>query len=458
MREARLACAQHRRAQDRSLQPDGGVVDHDELRALDQLVRTQRFLRADEDHVRFLLDFAAGHPSLDRLAAGLAEARLIRVGADDEESLRVRADDIQRHVEPGEHIFKDRVGVRLAGVEDDVGKDGNDLLEPRGLRQKRLVQSLHVRPEFDARHREVALKPLGEIRVEFGVLGVVHLERVGDRDRVDGRFAVGEKGGGGLQSHLVGDDADAALARQVRGGRFGEELSVEEHHHARLRLIEEGGEFLRHIPRGQDVLTQEIARRLVVGQVVDAENPAQAGETERAEGDGFVFKIHQLGEGELRDAGGELQVAVVGEPGDVGVIGNWGLVIGNASIKRSRLVDAGFTRHILARIVAVGAEDAFAQAGVAREIRDGYSFEPQRPRCQQVKAGIPGEIVKAGGGFKERDGLARWGWGEADDASRRGRDLEIVESADESAQNSLSKKIFEHKITTKRTFSEMLAG
>src|SRR5512138_3758817 len=72
--EARLTCAQHRRAHDRRLESDRRVIDHDELRSLDQLIRTQRLTRSDENDVRLFVCSARFDPGGDRLAAGFADA------------------------------------------------------------------------------------------------------------------------------------------------------------------------------------------------------------------------------------------------------------------------------------------------------------------------------------------------------------------------------------------------
>ncbi len=130
------------------------------------------------------------------------------------------ADHLQHQVQPVEHVFKDRVGMRLAGVEDDVGKDRHDLFEPRGFLQERLVQSLHVRPELDTGHAEIALEALGEIGIQPGILLIVQLELIRDVDRIGGRFAVREEGGRRLQSDLMRDDAYPALLGDIPRDRF----------------------------------------------------------------------------------------------------------------------------------------------------------------------------------------------------------------------------------------------
>ena len=68
------------------------------------------------------------------------------MGADDEQGVRMVADNFQRHIQPIEHIFKDRVGMRLAGIKNDIGKDGHDLFEARGFLQKRLDPVLSCPP------------------------------------------------------------------------------------------------------------------------------------------------------------------------------------------------------------------------------------------------------------------------------------------------------------------------
>ena len=61
-----------------------------------------------------------------------------------------------------------------------------------------------------------------------------------------------------------------------------------------------------------------------------------------------------------------------------------------------------------------------------------------------MKAAVPREIVNAGGGFEEDDGLSLRGRRVARYETRCARDLEIIEAADESAINSLLEKFVHH--------------
>ena len=85
-------------------------------------------------------------------------------------------DNVKRQIQPIEHILKNSVGMRLAGIKNDVGKNGHDLFEPSRFFQKPFIQSLHVRPEFNARHREITLEAFGEIGIQLGVLRLIHLK------------------------------------------------------------------------------------------------------------------------------------------------------------------------------------------------------------------------------------------------------------------------------------------
>jgi len=147
-------------------------------------------------------------------------------------------DDFQNDIQPCKHITENRIGMRLAGIENDVGKHRDDLFEARRLLQKRFVQPFHVRPKLDARHREVALKTLGKIRVKFFVLFIIQFKLIGNMNRIRGCFAIGEERRRRLQSNFMRNHADATLLRHVTRGCFGKELSVEHDHRTRLGLIE----------------------------------------------------------------------------------------------------------------------------------------------------------------------------------------------------------------------------
>jgi len=94
-------------------------------------------------------------------------------------------------------------------------------------------------------------------------------------------------------------------------------------------------------------------------------------------------------------------------------------------------------------IVPICSQDALAHPRVARKIRDRDSLQPQRPRSEQVKAAVPREIVNACGGFEEDDGLSLRGRQVTSYKSRHARDLEIVESTDESAFEALGEEFGE---------------
>src|SRR5687768_4283602 len=100
------------------------------------------------------------HPVSHGLAAGLARARLVRVRADHKQGFRMCLDRFQNRIEPCKHIRKDSVGMRLAGIENDVRKYGHDLFETRSLREKSIVQAAQFGPELNARHQKVTLKTL----------------------------------------------------------------------------------------------------------------------------------------------------------------------------------------------------------------------------------------------------------------------------------------------------------
>ena len=97
-------------------------------------------------------------------------------------------------------------------------------------------------------------------------------------------------------------------------------------------------------------------------------------------------------------------------------------------------------------MVAVCAEHAFAHARVAGKVSDGDSLQAERPRGQQVKSAVPGEIIDASGGFKENDGRACGSWRIASYEPRNLGNFEIIESADKSAFDALGEEFFEHGV------------
>ncbi len=72
------------------------------------------------------------------------------------------------------------IGMHLAGVIDNVGKDRHDLAEMSGFLQECFVQAAHLRPEADACHGELALEALLQVFIQAGILLFVQLEFLRD--------------------------------------------------------------------------------------------------------------------------------------------------------------------------------------------------------------------------------------------------------------------------------------
>ncbi len=113
---------------------------------------------------------------------------------------------------------------------------------------------------------------------------------------VGGRFALGEKSRRGPQSDFMRDDADATFLGHIARGRFGVELAVEHDHSPWLSPIEEVRKLTGDVPGRENVFAQQVARRFVIRQMVDAQDPAQAGQTQRSERNPTPFEAHQFWE------------------------------------------------------------------------------------------------------------------------------------------------------------------
>ena len=212
------------------------------------------------------------------------------MGANDEEGVWVGADEVQDLIQPGKHVFKNGVGVNLAGVEDDIGEDGHEadssirLAVGGDFGEQGFVEALHFGPELQASHGEVALKAILQIGIEAGVLGGGKLKIVGDVDGVGGDLPVGEVGGEGLMGDFVGDDAQAALLGHPAGGGFGVGNAIEDDEALGVGFVEEGGELLGEVVGGADEGAEQGASGFVIGEGVDAESPAEGGEGQFSEG------------------------------------------------------------------------------------------------------------------------------------------------------------------------------
>jgi hypothetical protein len=82
-----------------------------------------------------------------------------------------------------------------------------------------------------------------------------------------------------------------------------------------------------------------------------------------------------------------------------------------------------------------------AHARMAGEIDYRDSLQTQRPRSQQVKTAVPGEIVDARGCFEEDDRRARGLQFLTRNSPGHRRDFQVIEPADQSAFDALGEKI-----------------
>src|SRR4030065_466190 len=106
---------------------------------------------------------------------------------------------IEYLVQPGEERREDNIGMRLAGVEDDVGEDRHNLLILIRLLEEGVRQSFHLRPEANASHRKLPLEALAEISIQTIVLRFIQLEFLRDMQWVSGGLTSGQGGTDGLQ-------------------------------------------------------------------------------------------------------------------------------------------------------------------------------------------------------------------------------------------------------------------
>src|SRR5690349_3913617 len=90
------------------------------------------------------------------------------------------------------------------------------------------------------------------------------------------------------------DHSDAAFLCHIACGGFRKELSVKDDHRAWICLIEKFREFVRHIPGREDVFAQQIARVLIIVQVMNTQDPPQAGQAEFTKRGSIPNKMHQL--------------------------------------------------------------------------------------------------------------------------------------------------------------------
>ena len=106
--------AQHRRAHQRSFQPNGGVINHDKFRALDQLIRAEILLRLHKKDIGQCAHILLAHPIRHALTAFFARAGLIRVRADDKQSVRMSARP-SRPPDPARQTYAEKPRSNAAG-------------------------------------------------------------------------------------------------------------------------------------------------------------------------------------------------------------------------------------------------------------------------------------------------------------------------------------------------------
>ena len=108
------------------------------------------------------------------------------------------------------------------------------------------------------------------------------------------------------------------------------------------------------------------------------------------------------------------------------------------------MINAGFAGWFLVYIFAICAKYAMRHARVASEKLDGDATQTKCPRGEEVKSGVPREIIVARGGFEEDDGRAFRDGGFCRDEARHPPNLEVVEVARDASFYALGIEFFEH--------------
>ena len=99
----------------------------------------------------------------------------------------------------------------------------------------------------------------------------------------------------------------------------------------------------------------------------------------------------------------------------------------------------------MADIVAICAEHAVGHAAFAGKKLDGDALQTKGPGGEQVKGGVPGEIVDAGGGFKENNRCALGSGNGFGNTTRHLPNLKIIEMTGETALDILGIEIREFR-------------
>ena len=98
-----------------------------------KIARADVFSGIKKHHIIQIFNPGLFEPVSYAFTALLTRAALIWVGAEDEKNLRVINSSVFHVVKPCEHVFEERIGVHLAGVEDDVRKDRNYFLDRKSV-------------------------------------------------------------------------------------------------------------------------------------------------------------------------------------------------------------------------------------------------------------------------------------------------------------------------------------
>ena len=217
-------------------------------------------------------------PLRHRFFAGFAHAGFVGVGTDNKQRVGMNPGGFQQRIEPGEHILEHYVGVRLAGIENDVREDRHQLLETGGFFEEFRFEFAHFGPELDPSHVEIAFETFTQVIIQALILCFVQLEVRGNIEIVSGGIAFGEVGAERTQPDFVADDADAVFARHPAGGCFGVLHAVKDHHSLGLSFLNQRFKLQSQRIGRADVVPEKRTGQFIVVQVMPAQDPAHGGQ------------------------------------------------------------------------------------------------------------------------------------------------------------------------------------
>ncbi|EKD89432.1 MAG: hypothetical protein ACD_34C00059G0001 [uncultured bacterium] len=138
--------------------------------------------------------------------------------------------------------------MHLAGVKDNIGKNGYNLLIESNTTCQFGIKLLHFWPKLDPCHGEISTEAVAQVVIQTRVHIFIKLKIIRNVHGVGSGFAFSKKGRERLNAHFVCDNTDIAFEAYLPDSSFREEHAIENNNSLRIGFFGQTRELLIYVP------------------------------------------------------------------------------------------------------------------------------------------------------------------------------------------------------------------